>query len=384
MVAVVVVLTAGAFVARVGHSAIAPAATSRTVTTASQQTTPARSSTSKSEPVATVSTYVESPRMIDTRHGFALIASCTRKDASCPVTALAVTQDGVRWTRRAVPAADQSSVESSSGAPAPDLTALGPRSAFYQATPGGPRSGYFTADAGLTWTAVPAGVNGTVDSIPAGGVLQAMCPSGGSDPCRTVALTVRLPSNGQLAKLAHQPDMVVESAGAAPLGDGAWWVTGTRAGRRALAVSRDSGRTWTTSVLPAVRGQYLYTSAVTGTGGQLWALAIGQLPDVKNGLLAVYRSTDNGRSWSLSWTTKAGQQSRSALGVAIVSGKRGTICEELVPQRAWSSTDGGKTFTETTCPTVGFPLWSAAGYLSTDASSVSVSADGVHWTSVKP
>ena len=267
---------------------------------------------------------------------------------------------------------------------APDLTALGARSVFYQAASSGPGSGYFSSDAGATWTAVPAGVNGTVAAIPAGGVLQAVCPPGGSDPCLTLALTVRLPGNGQLVKLAHQPDIVAQSANAAPLADGSWWVAGTIDGRPALSVSRDQGRTWTNPTVPAVTGRYLYTSAVTGNDGQLWALVVGELPGVKNGLLGIYRSTDNGGSWSLARTGEPDKQPRSALGVAIVKDKQVIICDEVPAQHGWMSTDGGKTFTQTACPAPGFPRWTRAGYLSSDDTSISLSPDGRHWTQTKP
>lgn len=191
---------------------------------------------------------------------------------------------------------------------------------------------------------------------------------------------MRLPGTGVLAKLAQQPDIAAESANAGPLPDGSWWVIGTRGGRPAIAVSRDDGRTWTTALLPAVAGQYLYTSPVTGDGRHLWALVIGQLPDVKNGLLGVYGSTDGGRTWRVVRTAKAGVQPRSALGVPIASGNRVTICDESIPQRGWVSANGGTTFTQTVCPATGFPMWSGSGYLSTDGTSVSASSDGKLWT----
>ena len=244
--------------------------------------------------------------------------------------------------------------------------------------------GYFSSDTGRTWTAVPAGVNGTAATIPAGGVLQASCPPGGSDRCLTVALTVRLPANGHLVKLVHQPDLAVESANAAPLADGSWWVSGTKAGKPALAVSRDQVRTWIGSLMQVVPGQYLYTSSVTGNDGHLWALVIGQLPDVKEGLIGIYRSTNNGQSWTLTRTAKPGQQPRSALGVAVVTGKRAIICDEGQPRRGWISTDGGTSFTQTDCPAAGFPQWSQAGYLFRDDTSITQSADGLHWTRTKP
>ncbi len=327
---------------------------------------------------------IASVTMTDSRHGFALIETCSVNGSTCR-NAISVTQDGDHWVELSTPSTPNSEpVTDYSGLVAPSLTALGPRTVFYQAAPAGARSGFISFDAGSTWRSVPPGVNGTVDRIPTGGVLEGMCPPGGSDPCLTIALTVRLPGTGELAKLTQQPDIVVESANAAALPDGSWWVSGTSSGKPAVAVSRDDGRTWTSTALPAVAGQYLYTSSVTGDGQHLWALVIGQLPDVKNGLLGVYSSTDNGRTWRVVRTAKAGIQPRSALGVPIASGNRVTICDESSPQRGWVSANGGATFTETLCPASGFPTWSASGYLSTDGKSVSLSSDGSLWTHTTP
>jgi hypothetical protein len=323
--------------------------------------------------------------MADGRHGFALIQICRPDGSSCRVTSMSVTEDAMHWVQRAVPSSRANDGTTDSGGTAwPGLTVLGPRSVYYQAAPSGPGSGFFSSDAGVTWAAVPAGVNGTVASIPTNAVLQASCPTGGADPCTTVALTVRLPGNGQLVKLSHQPDIAVESANAAPLPDGSWWVSGNRGGAPALAVSRDQGRSWTSSLLPGLVGRQLFISSVTGAGGRLWALDIGQLPDVKNGLLGVYRSDDNGRSWVVAWKAKPGKQPRSAQGVGIAAVDRLVICDESQPQRGWASGIGGATFEQTTCPAAGWPQWSRVGYRSFGDKTMSFSPDGIHWTHTTP
>jgi len=326
---------------------------------------------------------VVSADMVDAQHGFALIENCTANVSACGPSTVAATQDGVRGMQHRVPApADDPLVTIyAGGTVAPSLTALGPRSVFYQA---GPKSGYFSSDAGATWISVPPGVNGSVTDIPTGGSLQAGCPTGGSDPCPTVALTVRLPSNGHLVRLVHQPDLAVDSVDAASLADGAWWVSGSKGGLQAVAVSRDQGQTWTSTILPAAAGQYRFTSPVTGAGGHLWALSVGQLPDVKNGLLAVYRSDNNGKSWVSAWTAKPGKQPRSAEGVGIASSIGLTICDENRPRRGWVSADRGVTFTKSVCPAGGAPQWSKAGYLGREGTNLTLSRDGIHWTHTGP
>ena len=384
---VVAVLATGAVLARSHQEpSTAPASPNPVAATHLPPTAaPATTATPSAVPGAPAR-YLAAADMADSRHGFALIQICLPNGSSCRVASLAVTSDGTDWVQRGVPAsrANDGTTSDSNGMVWPGLSVLGPRSVFYQAAPSGPGSGFFSSDAGLSWTAVPAGVNGTVAAIPTGGVLQAVCPIGGSDPCTTVALTVRLPGNGHLVKLDHQPDIAVEHANAAPLSDGSWWVSGNKAGKPALAVSRDQGGSWTTSLLPAVAGQELFISSVTGSGNRLWALDIGQLPDVKNGLLGVFRSDDNGKSWVVAWKAKPGKQPRSALGVGIASGSRLVICDENQPQRGWASGIGGATFEQTTCPAAGWPQWSRVGYLSYGDKTVSFSPDGIRWTHTTP
>jgi hypothetical protein len=389
-VLVIAVLTTGALLARSNRNPnTAPAAAhpaSSTIRKIAAVTQPKPATVTKpaaSTPVASSYRSISSASMADSRHGFVLVQTCNADGSTCQYK-ISVTQDGTHWVTRTAPVKTGSQDTVTGGVDLPSLTALGPRTVFFQAAPTGAHSGFVSFDAGVTWRSVPPGVNGTVDRIHTGGVVEAMCPNGGSDPCLTVALTVRLPGTGVLAKLAHQPDIAVESANTSPLPDGSWWVTGTKGGKPAVAVSRDDGRTWTSTPLPAVAGQYLYTSPVTGAGQHLWALAIGQLPDVKDGLLGVYGSTDAGRTWRVVRTAKAGVQPRSALGVAIVAGNDVTICDESRPQRGWVSVNSGTTFTQSICPAPGSPTWSESGYLSTDGTSVSVSSDGSVWTHSTP
>ncbi len=321
--------------------------------------------------------YLGTVAMADANHGFALISYC-RPDTNQCRQALAVTQDGRHWTERALPANQPTDGASS------ELVSVGPKSAWVDIATANVRTGYFTSDSGLTWKPVPGEVSSTAEVIPAGGVLQADCPPGGpADGCAR-SLTVRVPGNGSLAKLAHQPDIAVSQANAAPLADGSWWVSGTKNGRQALAVSRDGGRSWISSLLPKVAGEYLFTSPVTAGGGRLWALAIGQLPNVKNGLLAVYRSLDAGRTWTLAFTEKAGREPRTALGVGIATGRNLLVCDEGLPQHGWLIADGAASFVETSCPATGWVGWSRAGYLIRQEAGVSTSADGVSWHSAAP
>jgi hypothetical protein len=101
---------------------------------------------------------------------------------------------------------------------------------------------------------------------------------------------------GVLGRLVHQPPMDVCWVAPAPAADGAWWVGGSVVGtlgrRPAVAVSRDSGRSWTVNPFPSpVAGSWAQVSTV---GGDVYASVVssrGGEPDPQAlRLHTVYRS----------------------------------------------------------------------------------------------
>ncbi|MGW2564298.1 hypothetical protein ACWCXB_34875 [Streptomyces sp. NPDC001514] len=115
----------------------------------------------------------------------------------------------------------------------------------------------------------------------------------------------------------------------------------------------------------------------------LYAVEPGQLSEeeeVKNGLRALYWSTDGGRSWTRVWTYRPGQEPLSILGDPVVAmdgsltihGERGV----------YRSTDGGRSFRRTAgTGQPGAPHRTPIGYLGTGPGqgSYAVSADGIQW-----
>jgi hypothetical protein len=90
--------------------------------------------------------------------------------------------------------------------------------------------------------------------------------------------------DGTAVALAHSPALSVCWVAPARTDDGAWWVGGRAGGLPAVAVSRDDGRNWTLTTLPAaapssygqvsVLGIDTYASVVTPTDGKLRVEAI--------------------------------------------------------------------------------------------------------------
>ncbi|WP_437070931.1 WD40/YVTN/BNR-like repeat-containing protein [Streptomyces sp. enrichment culture] len=158
-------------------------------------------------------------------------------------------------------------------------------------------------------------------------------------------------------------------------------------GLPALALSDDRGRTWRPSRLtdPAATGRAPW---VVAGPNALYAVQSGPLPareGVKNGLLALHRSTDGGTTWTRVWSYRAGVEPLSVLGVVAADDHSLTVHSE---RGVWHSTDGARTFrgTRGRGPS-GAAHRTPLGWLWTDSygnGAHRISADGVHWHAFRP
>ncbi|WP_328766954.1 WD40/YVTN/BNR-like repeat-containing protein [Streptomyces sp. NBC_00286] len=204
--------------------------------------------------------------------------------------------------------------------------------------------------------------------------------------CEHARVLTILPTTGEFRALATQPPLkppVVPAGQAEDL----VFASGrdSHSGRAALAVSDDGGRSWRLS-RPTETGESAWALHVTGTGNVLYAAEPGELPDeedVKNGLLALHRSTDGGGTWERVWEHRKGVDPRSLLGspIAAADGSLTIHSEDGV----WRSTDGGRSFARhrNSGGMSGSVTTTALGYLWGDsfgAGSWRISTDGVHWT----
>ncbi|MFC7647501.1 hypothetical protein ACFQX6_48535 [Streptosporangium lutulentum] len=95
--------------------------------------------------------------------------------------------------------------------------------------------------------------------------------------------------------------------------DGGQWVSGLDpgSGTPLVAVSHDRGRTWRTHRLPGPKLENTWGFRVVDGRDALYAAEFGQLPaeeQVKNGLGAIHRSTDGGRTWERVWAFRSGHE----------------------------------------------------------------------------
>ncbi|WP_426364529.1 exo-alpha-sialidase [Streptomyces sp. E-08] len=287
--------------------------------------------------------------------GFALLAACV-SEPTAPESGfcrhhVAVRDAGAEeWVLRRSPLPETPETQGVSAS----LLVLGPGRALVEegATGPGGRT-WFTRDGGRSWRAGDRRTVGTVPEIPAGAVLTTDCaaPAGAlPDACRRERLVVVSPRDGRRRALARMPLLGAHPRPAEqPEPDGSWWVSGTDplSGRPAVAVSRDGGRGWTVARLPSpVTGPARYTAVAVGRDA-VYAAEMGELTGgdpVKNGMRALHRSVDGGRSWQRMWTTGPVGEPRTLMGLPVPGpGGRVEIAGEL---SGYGSADGGRAFVD--------------------------------------
>lgn len=319
----------------------------------------------------------------DPEHAFALLY---RSDREYRFEQHLTVLENDRWTRRPIPLPPVAPGDGASAV----IRAFGPQTALvteYGHTPDLP--GLFTTDGGRTWRKVPAGVSGTADRIAPEAPLMTSCGENADENgfCPRPVLTTLDPQTGREQLLANQPalDLVHPAGAGSP--DGSRWVGGTEPDTDVLtlAVSRDDGATWRTARLGRP-SHHVFDVAVVG-GPRVWYATVrGQLPSgshVKNGLVALYRSTDGGQTWQRRWSYRPGQEPQSVLGAAIVAGNQLLVIAEV--DGHYLSTNGGRTFRQVSDePTDVWVRTSRIGYVVSTGNRVHVSRNGSTWREYDP
>ncbi|MEU1849530.1 sialidase family protein [Streptomyces sp. NPDC019990] len=324
--------------------------------------------------------------------GFALLGECG--STGCRQRVAVLDQGADAWRLGQSPLPDTTGSDGITAG----LTLLGPgRALLTEGRWPPPDRTWFTSDGGRHWRQGSSMPSGTTAVVPEDGVLVAGCLRAdreGND-CEPSALLAVLPATGQIRTLAAQPalegELIPAGETAKPAEEDAGtllFVSGRdpHSGRSALAVSQDRGHRWRTSPLPGAAGQGRVTGVVAA-GKVLYVARRGHLPEetnVKNGLLSLYRSTDDGRTWERVWRHRKGMEPRSILGVPV-AGADGSLTVHS-EDGVWRSTDGGHSFTrrQGSGGPSGSVTTTSLGYLWADsfgAGSWRLSADGIRWAS---
>lgn len=338
--------------------------------------------------------FLHAVSFTDPDHGYALRGTCPdREYRNCTDELLVTADGGGHWETREVPS-DLEMFQGQLG----ELRVLGPDEIVLDwRRSGDPKNARtnraHSVDAGRTWRTVevPPVPTDTVPSIPDGGALVPACVTlfGGGQQCAEQGVAVVLPGSGASVRLANEPPLEDVQPGQVPTADGRWWMVGRDRESRdwTLAVSDDAGRRWTTTALDW-QGQ-VYNWSVATNGDTLYASAVGGLPDGAdhNGLLAIFRSTDGGRSWEQTWRPDADKAPRETWGHVVVADD-GTLLINAAggEGRTYLSSDGGRTFTEVERRYNGGAYWVGTGWVATAAEAhhdYQFSSNGVDWRELK-
>ena len=327
----------------------------------------------------------------DADHGYAIRSTCRSGNYRKCADELLVTEDGEHWESRRL-ARPEDAPSWSRGY----VVALGPDELAVtwglSAVDESVRlHRIHSTDAGRTWERVdvPSAVTATVPAIPDDAELVTTCAEliGGGHRCAERGFAVLLPGSGETALLANQPKLTAMVAGTEQTADGQWWVAGRdpKTNRWGLSISDDDGRTWRTTVLSFRESTDLYGWSVVSANGVLYASAIGALPNTSNGLLAIFRSTDGGRTWERTWQPRDDKAPRRVFP-ALVAAADGTLTINTPDGKAYASHDGGRTFAETAQRYADYAYWTRIGYLARGTEggpTIEMSADGIDWRKVR-
>jgi photosystem II stability/assembly factor-like uncharacterized protein len=156
-----------------------------------------------------------------------------------------------------------------------------------------------------------------------------------------------------------------------------------------VAVSRDRGRSWHTATLNVTSTSLFGASLVTHDGQTVYAFIRGEVsanPQVKNGLVGIWRTTDGGARWQQVKPRFAGAQPDSAMGVALLpDGRLLVTTEQLDTSNLWYSSDGGREFRQSSSsgPALGWIEDVGGRYIAGSLfGGYSSSTNGISWTPI--
>jgi BNR/Asp-box repeat protein len=285
----------------------------------------------------------------DATHGYAMWSTCL---AHACTSTVQVTQDGKTWQRLDLLFPGFGKVK-----------ALGPHTLIVDTADPPSVTRRFSNDAGQTWHEVPRTPTGSVAEIPAGAILEMGCDAACPQPD---IVGVVLPDSGLFAPLATQPPFGVSQAQAIPDADGTWRVLGLKdTGDWILGTSRDNGRSWQVSTLPAAENTADGAEVeVLARPDAVYAMVMHSWAGPYRGLTAIFRSTDHGQTWEQTWQAPAKDNGRWLILAAPEVRPDGTLAVLTPDKKLHTSKDNGHTFQDSDLTPESWPgIWTRGGYL---------------------
>lgn len=305
----------------------------------------------------------------DTEHGYALTRSCPPGE-TCTFALFRTADGGRDWERANLPAP----LTPKTGYFSAGMYVLGPDEVLIYRPNGEDSDRIFSTDGGRTWQTTVKWwlLNGAAAPLPPGGNLTGRCgDQHDADRCGLVG--AHQPDSGAFAPAPTQPPLNTMQLGWSATQDGKWWVAGRDRtnDKWTIAISADDGRTWSASALDLVETPSLGSWGVVERNGVMYATASNY-----RGLLGVWRSLDDGQSWTRTWS-QGSQWLPAPDATPIAAGDGSLIVSD--GKATYVSTDQGSTFRPADKKLTGEVVWTPGGYLRSVGAKFALSTDGLSW-----
>ena len=312
----------------------------------------------------------------DPGHAYALGSDCAEPEGGCVLALFASADGGRSWEERELPEGRE---RYSLG----ELTVLDADRLIIDRVPERDMrvTRIVSSDRGRGWEDGLLGGVAASAPLGSGASIRGVCLGEATDGGCLLGIGAMSPDGDQVRPAPAQPPLVEPVVGRSATGGGRFWAVGVDrgTGRWTIAVSDDSGRTWMTTPV-AVPGEPSMNDAwaVVEADGVMYATMQGSIAKGPYGLLAVFRSTDGGATWTNTFRATPDTVLQAVMGTPVATSD-GRLLVYSAATGTYESTDG-TTFTKAGHQLPGEVEWTRGGYVTKrGAHEYAVSADGIAW-----
>ena len=312
----------------------------------------------------------------DPAHGYALGIDCPTAEAPCTLTLFATTDGGATWARRTLPDDDKRYLGSDAFVQDANRLTVSRVAGDEQWTM------VVSDDGGRTWHTSEGGELAAPSPLPVDAGIQSVCVSDEptSSACH-LGLGALSGDGERLVPAPSQPPLIDPVIGTSATTGGRFWAAGVErtTGHWALSVSSDGGVTWSTTPV-SLPGDPAFTDAwaMVEADGVLYATLQGSIAKGPYGLLAVFRSTDGGVTWTNTWRATAKTVLQAMLGSPVATAD-GRLLVYTTITGTYETRDGRR-FTPSRARIPGEVRWTRGGYVAQrGAHTYAISRDGITW-----
>jgi hypothetical protein len=312
----------------------------------------------------------------DASRGYALRSDCEDPDGPCAFALLVTVDSGQSWQPRKPPV-DNRPYQGAT------LIVRGPNKLVFYASPSDDDNmiikQFISTDAGRTWREFTEDSGGAPTPIPEDAQLSRTCVPN-DDVCDT-GVGSRSPDGKRVLPAPTQPALDELLAGDIATEGGRFWAAGLDpvTGKWAVSVTSNGGVAWATTPLDLPGKPRLNRGwSVVERDGVMYTTVEGTVGTGPVELLAVFRSEDDGVSWTRTWQAVGDQRLPAVLGTPVAT-TDGRLLVYSTTEGTFESTNG-QTFTKASRQLPGPVTWTRAGYLAqVREDTYELSRDGRSW-----